>query len=86
MKLGKVGIDSESFRGKLYLLALDKIVIGALIAVAFVVYDHWKTQELHNYEDETQLAFRRAEYVKDLAPIVLDAKQDVLYREQCLVP
>lgn len=76
--------DPESFRGKLYLIVLDKVVIGALIAIAFVVYDRWKTQELRSYEQETQFAFKRAEYVKELVPIVLDTKQDVLYRAHSL--
>ncbi|TMQ30994.1 MAG: hypothetical protein E6K65_03085 [Nitrospirae bacterium] len=76
-------IDPETFRGKLYLLAVDKLVIGALMAIAFLLYDRWKTQELHSYTDaqeEVQLGFKRAEYIKQLVPIVLDSKQDVRYR------
>jgi predicted Co/Zn/Cd cation transporter (cation efflux family) len=67
-------IEPETFREKLYLLVIDKVVIGALIAIAFIVYDQWKTQEVRRYTDtqeEVQLAFRRAEYVKQLIPIVL---------------
>ena len=80
-------IDPETFRGKLYLLAIDKIVIGALIAMAFLVYDQWRTQEVRRYADtqeETQLAFRRAEYVKQLVPIVFDDTKPVRYRAQSL--
>lgn len=80
-------IDPETFRGKLYLLVLDKVVIGALIAIAFLVYDQWKTQEIRRYasaQEETQLGFRRAEYVRQLVPIVLDSKQDILYRAHSL--
>ena len=81
------GVDAESFRGKLYLLVIDKIVIGAAIAVAFFIYDAWKTKEFRHYEDarqETDLGFRRAEYVKDLVPIVLDSDAGVFVRAEVL--
>ncbi len=80
-------IDPETFRGKLYLLLVDKVVIGALIAVALLVYDQWKTHEVRVYtaaQEEAQRAFSRAEYVKQLVPIVLDSKQDILYRAHSL--
>jgi hypothetical protein len=80
-------IEPETFREKLYLLVIDKVVIGALIAIAFIVYDQWKTQEVRRYTDtqeEVQLAFRRAEYVKQLIPIVLASEQDVRYRAHAL--
>lgn len=76
-------IDAETFRGKLYLLVIDKIVIGALIAVIFLVYDRWKTEEVRRYDEtrqEVELGFRRAEYVKELVPIVVDTNRDVLVR------
>ena len=50
MKIRIPKVNPESFQAKLYLLLLDKVVIGALIAVAFVTYDRGKTQELRNYE------------------------------------
>ena len=83
MKLRSSAVDPESFRGKLYLLVIDKVVIGALIAIAFLVYDRWKTQEVRHYttvQEETQLGFKRAEYVKQLVPIVLDGREDIQYR------
>jgi len=76
-------IDPESFRGKLYLLIVDKIVLGAVIAAAFVAYDQWKAQEARLYEETVQ----RAEYLKELVPIVVDSDNDndVLVRAQALV-
>ena len=87
MKLRTPTIDAETFRGKLYLLVIDKIVIGALIAVAFLVYDRWKTDEVRRYDEvrqEVELGFRRAEYVKELVPIVVDTNRDVLFRAHAL--
>lgn len=62
-------------------------MIGALVASAFVVYDRWKTTELQRYEDaraEVDEGFKRAEFVKELVPIVVDAKRDVQVRAQAL--
>ena len=80
-------IDPESFRGKLYLMVIDKIIIGALIAVAFVIYDQWKMQEklIHDAaQKEADLVFKRAEYIKQLTPIVLNNQNDVLVRGHAL--
>ena len=80
-------IDPESFRGKFYLLVIDKVVIGALIAIALFLYDRWKTHEVRSYteaQEEIQLGFKRAEYIKQLVPIVLDDKTPVRYRAQSL--
>lgn len=55
-------VNPESFRGKLYLLAIDKIVIGAIIPVAFVAYDRFCTVEVRTLEDKAasmQLTFER---------------------------
>ena len=76
--------DLETFRGKLYLLVIDKVVIGALIAIALFAYDRWKTQEIRRYNEETQLTFRRAEYIKQLVPIVLNDKKNKEYRAHSL--
>ena len=80
-------IDPDTFRGKFYLLVIDKIVIGTLIAIALFVYDRWKTHEVRSYteaQEEIQLGFKRAEYVKQLVPIVLDDTKPVRYRAQSL--
>lgn len=83
MTLRMPKIDPESFRGRLYLLAIDKVVIGALIAMALFVYDRWRTTEARRYDEarqETDLGFKRTEYVKELVPIVLDDRSNVLFR------
>ena len=80
-------IDPDSYRGKLRLIIIDKIIIGALIAVAFAVFDGYKTRELRRYDDsrrEVDLGFRRAEYVKELVPIAMDRSKDVFVRAQAL--
>ena len=38
-----------SMKGKLFLLFIDKIIIGAIIAGAFFAYDRWKTVEVRDY-------------------------------------
>lgn len=52
-------LNPESFKGKIYLLVVDKIIIGTIIAIAFVVYDQIKTisdnkekQDAHKKQDE----------------------------------
>ena len=47
---------AESFRGKLILLLVDKLVVGAIIAVAFLVYDGHRREDQQRFE--TQLAER----------------------------
>ncbi len=80
-------IDPESFRGKIWLLAIDKIIIGAFIASAFLVYDRIKTKETRDYNkgrEEIQLGFKRAEYVKQLVPVVVDTSQNIHFRAHAL--
>ncbi len=79
--------DPETLRGKLLLLVLDKLVIGAVLAFAFFGYDLWKTREVRSYNEvrqRTELGFKRAEYVKELVPVALDPTGDVLVRAQAL--
>lgn len=80
-------IDPESTKGKLFLLIIDKLFIGAILAVAFMVYDLWKTEEVRQYNQiiqRTQDEFKRAEFTKELLPIVLDTKQRVSTRIEVL--
>lgn len=80
-------VDPKSFRGKFYLLVIDKLVISAVIALALAMYDIWKTEDSRRYDEarqETDLAFRRAEYVQNLVPIVLDPATGVLVRSEVL--
>jgi hypothetical protein len=78
-------IDPDSLAGKIYLLILDKLVLGAVIALAFVVYDRWKTDDQRQYDDKVTLAFQRANYVKELVPIVTDPQKDLNVRVQALI-
>lgn len=77
---------ADSFWGKFLLIVLDKIVIGAIIAVAFVCYELYRTKESRNYEEtrieaqreyeerraEIQLDFERARLLKEFLPIIHD--------------
>jgi len=81
-------VDPDSFRGKVFLLAIDKVVIGALLALAFAGYSWWTKTETRTYEArlrETDLGFRRAEYVKELVPLVVDSELDLSARAQALI-
>lgn len=77
--------DPESFRGKLYLLIFDKVVLGAMIGIAFFVYKQWELNDQRAYEDRTTLAFQRAGYVKELVPMVVDSSGDMPARSQALI-
>ncbi len=43
-----MGINPESFAGRFYLLVIDKIIIGAIVAGAIVLYDQYRTSETRN--------------------------------------
>ena len=47
-----MGEEPESFRQKILLLVIDKIAIGALIALAVFIYDHYKTKEAEQFQQE----------------------------------
>ena len=74
-----IDIDPDSFRAKVWLLVLDKIVIGAIIFGALAIYQHLETKESRDYaedREEIQLAFKRAENLKELLPVVLDGQRE----------
>ena len=80
-------IDPNSTGGKLFLLVVDKLFIGAILAGAFVIYDYWKTEEVRKYNQIIQTAqdnFKRAEFTKELLPIVLSQKENVSIRIEVL--
>jgi hypothetical protein len=52
MRLRVRSIDPDSFRGKLSLLVIDKIVIGAVIAAAFLTYNVWQREDQRSYEKQ----------------------------------
>ena len=43
--------DPESFQSKVYLLILDKLVIGAMIGLAVLVYDAYRTREQRQHDN-----------------------------------
>lgn len=74
-------LEPDSFRGKVYLLVLDKLVIGAVLACAFVVYDRWKVSGDRRYEEtgkRVQLDFERAKLVKEFVPAISNPSTDVV--------
>jgi len=80
-------LDPESMRGKLLLLVVDKLVIGAILAGAFFVYDNWRTQEVREYNailQDSQDEFKRAEFIKELIPIVLNTEKTIQTRIEVL--
>lgn len=54
-------VDADSLRGKFYLLLLDKILLGAVIAIAIIVYDRFKTADQHAFEERMSIAAHELE-------------------------
>ncbi len=76
-------IDPESFNGKAILLIVDKLIIGAILAVAFVVYDQYKDNQARKERNESQsiqLDFERAKMAKEFWPIIMNSQNDLLVR------
>ena len=61
-------IEAKSFRGDLYLLIIDKIIIGAVIAACIFVYDRWRVSDQRAFEERSA----RADLTRELLPILLD--------------
>ncbi len=79
--------DRNSLRDKISLLVIDKLIIGALIGLAFFAYDRQKTKDLREYNESReaiQLTFKRAEYIEQLLPIAADNKRDPFFRAHVL--
>lgn len=72
--------DPNSFKGKCLLLLVDKILIGAIIGVAIICYEHHKTNDDRQYNE----IFKHAEYIKELLPIVTDESKDATQRAHAL--
>ena len=80
-------IDPISTGGRLFLLVVDKLFIGAILAGAFVVFDIWKTDDTREYNQiiqQRQDDFKRAEFTKELLPIALDGTQHISIRIEVL--
>lgn len=52
--------DGESFKGKFYLLILDKLLIGGIIALAFVGFEY--------YRNKSEQEFEKARRAEDRVP------------------
>jgi len=68
-------IDPESFKGKTFLLIIDKVIIGAILALCFVIYDQYKDKqacEEKKQSEKIQLAFEQAKMAKEFWPIILN--------------
>jgi hypothetical protein len=80
-------LDPDSFRGKLYLLVIDKLAVGAVIACAFVAYDSWKTVSDRRYADaakQVQLEFERAKLAREFIPVLADQGANVVTKAYLL--
>jgi hypothetical protein len=73
-------IDPESFWGKATLLAFDKLVLGAVIAIAFASYQASQRAEQQAHDD----AFKHAQYLHDLLPIIADPSKNTVERSELL--
>ena len=76
-------INPQSFKGKAILLIIDKLIIGAILAVAFVIYDQYKDERARDERIESQiiqLNFERAKMAKEFWPIIMDSQNDILVR------
>ena len=73
-------IDPESFRGKVLLLVIDKVIIGAAIGVVFLGFYLWsetRQQEVEERRLQQQLDLERATLAAQMLPSVADAKLQV---------
>lgn len=85
---------ADTFRGKLYFLAIDKLVIGAIVAAALYFYDDHKTNDSRLYqenldrhqeareerESSIQLQFEQARLIREFLPIIQDRSVDLVTR------
>lgn len=76
-------INPDSFKGKVLILIIDKLVIGAVLALAFFIYDQYKDERARVERIESQniqLDFERAKMAKEFWPIIMDSKNDIVVR------
>lgn len=74
---------SELLKHPLFLLVVDKLIIGLIIAAAFFWYDRYKTIESRKYQKEQQKIqrqFERSRLLKEFLPIIRDSKVDLVTR------
>ena len=89
---------ADTFRGKLYLLAIDKLVIGAIVAAALYFYDKHKTEDSRQYQAQLdqyqeyrekrqssiQLQFEQARLIREFLPVIQDRSVDRVTRAYLL--
>ena len=78
-----LAIDPKSTRGKLFVLLVDKLLIGAVIAVALFTYDYYRSEREAAREEraaEATLKVERTRLAKDLLPYILDQDIDAVAR------
>ena len=73
----------DTFNGRLLLLIIDKIVIGAIVAIAFFFFDKHKTKDARKHQArqaEVQLQFERSRLIKEFLPVIQDDSMDLVTR------
>lgn len=90
--------DPDSFRGKIYLQLFDKLLLGVIIAAAFVAYDRYKDADAKRFQKEMaqlnnrmeqeraagQQALERTRILGELIPLLRDKNADALARAYIL--
>ena len=85
---------ADTFGGKLCLLAIDKLVIGAIVAAALYFYDQHKTEDSRQYQAQLdkyqeareerqssiQLQFEQARLIREVLPVIQDRNVDRVTR------
>lgn len=76
--LGKLSkTDPESFKGKMYLLLFEKVLLGAIIATAFVVYDRYKEADAHKFQTDLIQLTQRLETERATAQQKLEQERAI---------
>jgi len=77
------GASASTLEEKVLLLVVDKLIIGAIIAIAFVIYDRMTTADSREYQDrqlQIQLQMERAKLLQDFLPVIQDPALDLVTR------
>jgi len=80
-------MDPDSFAGKVWLLVIDKLFIGALIGVAFLVFYLWsnaREQRLTEQRHQQQLDLEKARLASEILPSIADSSFESDHRANLL--
>ena len=79
--------DPETFRGKLLLICCDKLLIGAILGLAFFAYDGYRISDDQAFQERLaerdegianrQLAYEQTRMAREILPFVLDPSRDI---------